>query len=245
MSLPLIYPDWPLRDKVMAFTTSRIGGVSSDPYNELNPALHVGDDQKDVIKNRMLIDECLSKNVETKWLKQTHSTISIDAASIDADVVEADASFTTCKNIACAVLTADCLPLLFSDFNGECVGATHAGWRGLVDGVIENTIKTMAEYIKPTYVWLGPAIGPRAFEVGEDVFEAYINRNAAFALCFTAKTPGKWNLDIYQAAKIVLEAADISNIYGGSYCTYSDEHRFFSYRRNAVTGRMATVIARC
>ena len=244
MSLQLIYPDWPLRDKVKAFTTTRIEGNSRDPYNELNLALHVGDDQRNVIKNRLIVEEHLSKNVETKWLKQTHSTIVVDATRIDTDVVEADASFTTSKNIACAVLTADCLPLLFSDHNGECIGATHAGWRGLVDGVIENTINAMSQYIKPTHVWLGPAIGPSAFEVGGDVFEEYIKRNASFESCFKVKKPGRWNLDIYQAAKIVLEAADICNIYGGSYCTYSDEDRFFSYRRNSVTGRMATIIAK-
>jgi YfiH family protein len=244
MSLELIYPDWPLRDKVTAFTTTRAGGVSAVPYNELNPALHVGDKQNDVMENRLLIDKYLGKNVEAKWLKQTHSTIAMDAASIDADVIEADASFTTSRKIACAVLTADCLPLLFSDNNSECIGATHAGWRGLVDGVIESTINAMSQYIKPTYVWLGPAIGPNAFEVGEDVLEAYIERNASFESCFTVKKPGMWNLDIYQAAKIVLEAAGISNIYGGSYCTYNDESRFFSYRRNPVTGRMATIIAR-
>ncbi len=244
MSIELIYPDWPLQDKVMAFATTRIGGVSTDPYNEFNAALHVGDDQKNVLKNRLRINQCLGDSVDTKWLKQTHSTIAVDAASIDTDVVEADASFTTIKNIACAVLTADCLPLLFSDHNGECIGATHAGWRGLVDGVIENTIDAMSKYIRPTYVWLGPAIGPNAFEVGEDVFEAYINRHTNFESCFKVTKPGKWKLDIYQAAKIVLEAANISNIYGGCYCTYNDESRFFSYRRNPVTGRMATIIAR-
>ncbi len=244
MSLQLIYPDWPLRDKVTAFATSRIGGVSRYPYNELNPALHVADNQEDVIKNRLLLEEHLGKNIETKWLKQTHSTTVADAAIIDTDVIEADASFTTSKNVACAVLTADCLPLLFSDYNGECIGAAHAGWRGLVNGVIENTIKVMSQYIKPTYVWLGPAIGPSAFEVGNDVLEAYIKRNTEFKSCFKVKKAGKWNLDIYQAAKIVLKAADITNIYGGSYCTYSDKDQFFSYRRNSVTGRMATIIAR-
>jgi YfiH family protein len=244
MSLELIYPDWPLQDKVMAFTTTRIGGVSADPYNELNAALHVGDDQKNVLNNRLRINQYLADSVDIKWLKQTHSTIAVDAENIDADVIEADASFTTSKNIACAVLTADCLPLLFSDHNGECIGAVHAGWRGLVDGVIENTIDAMSKHTKPTYVWLGPAIGPNVFEVGEDVFEAYVNRNTNFESCFKVKKLGKWNLDIYQAAKIVLEAADISNIYGGCYCTYSDENRFFSYRHNSVTGRMATIIAK-
>ena len=244
MSLPLIYPDWPLRDKVTAFTTTRAGGVSVEPYNAFNPALHVGDDGENVLNNRCQINKYLAEGVVVKWLKQTHCTIALNAANINADAFEADASFTTSKKAACAVLTADCLPLLFSDNNGECVGAAHAGWRGLVDGVVENTIIAMSEYIKPSYVWLGPAIGPSAFEVGEDVFAAYSKRNVAFEACFKFKTTGKWNLDIYQAAKIVLEAADITNIYGGSYCTYTNENQFFSYRRNSVTGRMATLIAR-
>jgi len=244
MSLQLIYPDWPLQDKVTAFTTSRLGGVSADPYRQLNAALHVGDNEQNVLTNRGYIHQYLEAGVEVKWLKQTHSTIAVDAASIEADVIQADASFTTNKNSACAVLTADCLPLLFSDQNAECVAAAHAGWRGLVDGVIENTINAMSQNIKPSHVWLGPAIGASAFEVGEDVYEAYIKRNSKFESCFQVKSSSKWNLDIYQAAKIVLQAADISNIYGGSYCTYSDEDQFFSYRRNAVTGRMATIISR-
>ena len=244
MSLQLIYPDWPLQDKLVAFTTTRKGGASKRPYHELNPALHVGDNQQNVLCNRQHIQQYLGVADDVKWLKQTHSTLVVNATGIEADEIEADASFTTSKNIACAVLTADCLPLLFSDRDAKCVGATHAGWRGLVDGVIENTIMAMSQVIKPTHVWLGPAIGPSALEVGEDVFNAYLERNAAFEACFKVKNPGKWNLDIYQAAKIVLEAADISNIYGGSFCTYSDEDQFFSYRRNSVTGRMATIIAR-
>lgn len=244
MSLKLIHPDWPLKDKVTAFTTTRAEGVSAPPYNDFNLALHVGDAQSDVLSNRQQVSNYLGKSTDIKWLKQTHSTIALDAAAIEADVIEADASFTMNKGVACAVLTADCLPLLFSDANGECVGATHAGWRGLVDGVIENTIDEMSHHMKPSYVWLGPAIGPHAFEVGDDVYEAYLRRDNSFIECFEAKKSGKWNLDIYQAAKIVLKKADIPNIYGGSYCTYSDENRFFSYRRQSVTGRMATIITR-
>lgn len=244
MSMQLIKPDWPLQDKVTAFTTTRTDGHSSSPYDEFNLALHVGDNKKSVLRNRHRLEEFLGTDISTKWLRQTHSTITVDASAIDADVIEADASFTQSKNIACAVLTADCLPLLFSDENGECVGATHAGWRGLAEGVIETTIDAMSQIRKPNYVWLGPAIGPDAFEVGEDVFEAYIHRNAEFKRCFKTQKSGKWTLNIYQAAKIVLKAADIEHIYGGEYCTYHDEKRFFSFRRNSMTGRMATIIAR-
>ncbi|MFK8027423.1 MAG: peptidoglycan editing factor PgeF [Gammaproteobacteria bacterium] len=244
MSVKLIHPDWPLQDKVTAFTTTRKEGVSDAPYNECNLALHVGDIQSDVLSNRQQINDYLGRGIDIKWLKQTHSSIVLNATHIDADVNEADASFTMKKGVACAVLTADCLPILFSDANGECVGATHAGWRGLVGGVVENTIQAMSQHIKPSYAWLGPAIGPTAFEVGDDVYEIYVNRDVSFKTCFEAKKPGKWNLDIYQAAKIVLKQADIANIYGGSYCTYNDENRFFSYRRHSVTGRMATIITK-
>ena len=142
------------------------------------------------------------------------------------------------------MLTADCLPVLFSDPDGECVGAAHAGWQGLCKGILEQTIQSMSAYIKPDYAWLGPAIGPNALEVGDDVFQAYINRNSEFKKAFTQIESGKWLLNLYDAAKIVLLAADINKIYGGSYCTYTESERFFSYRRNAVTGRMATIIKR-
>ena len=179
-----------------------------------------------------------------KWLKQTHSSIVVKAEQIQADSVEADASFTTCKNEICAVLTADCLPVLFSDRNGECVGATHAGWQGLAKGILQQTIDAMSACIKPEFAWLGPAIGPASFEVGEEVYETYLKSNAEYRKAFKAKQAGKWDLDIYKAAKIVLTAADIPHVYGGTYCTYSDEKRFFSYRRNQNTGRMATIIMR-
>lgn len=244
MSLKFISPDWPLADKVNAFTTTRLGGVSVSPYNDLNLALHVGDQAESVIKNRSLLNKQLPIGVSCKWINQTHSNIVVNASEIEPDSIEADASFTIDRNIVCAVLTADCLPILFSDQNGECVGVTHVGWRGLLDGIIQKTIEAMSAYKKPDYAWLGPAIGPTAFEVGEDIYTGYIQRDPNFEAAFTTKVAGKWNFDIYLAAKVVLSAADIPYVYGGVFCTYNDEQQFFSYRRNAMTGRMATLITR-
>ena len=244
MNLPLIYPDWPLEDKVCAFTTTRAGGCSTSPYDGFNLAIHVDDQVEDVIKNRNRLNEYFSFTSSPKWLQQTHSNIVVRADEIEPDSIEADATFATTRNEICAVLTADCLPVLLADRNGECVAAAHAGWQGLAKGIIQETIHAMSDYIKPEYAWLGPAIGPQAFEVGEDVYDTYMDSNIAYQRAFSAKKPGKWNLDIYAAAKIVLAAADIPYVYGGAYCTYQDQDRFFSYRRSEKTGRMATVIMR-
>ena len=245
----LIYPNWPLQDKVNAFTTTRNGGVSSAPFDSFNLAMHVHDDAADVQANRQQLQKYLSDQVQIKWLKQVHGNHVVNASAIAADEVEADAAFTTDEHIACAVLTADCLPILISDKNGECIAAVHAGWRGVINGVITNTISAMSSHVKPSYAWLGPAIGPSVFEVGEDVCDAYNQTDFAFKDCFIEKNThpkktGKWNLNIYQAAKVVLNAADISNVYGGEYCTFNDSDQFYSYRRNAVTGRMATIISK-
>ena len=240
--LQVITPDWPLLNKVSALTTTRSGGVSQPPYDTLNLALHVGDLDTQVIANRMMLQEQLQVMQEPKWLQQTHSDLVVDAATVNTDIVNADASYTTEPGVVCAVLTADCLPIVFSDENGHCVGIAHAGWRGLLKGIIQRTIEAMSLHTRPAYAWLGPAIGPQAFEVGEDVYKSYTQQNAVFEQVFTASGPGKWKLDIYRAAKIVLAAADILNVYGGDYCTYTDDELFFSYRRSQRTGRMATLV---
>ena len=146
------------------------------------------------------------------------------------------------SSVICAVLTADCLPVLLADRDGTCVGVAHAGWRGLLAGVIQNTVQAMSTAARPVFAWLGPAIGPRAFEVGIEVYEAFIQQRAEFEIAFTPTGQGKWLLDIYQAAKIILASADITDVYGGNFCTYTDHERFYSYRRAPRTGRMATII---
>lgn len=244
MTLPLIYADWPLQEKLYAFTTTRLGGVSKAPFDNFNLALHVEDNKQCVYENRHRLQANLLPTTHVKWLKQTHSNIVVNASHIEADLIQADAAFTTDNNIACAVLTADCLPILLSDKNANCIAAIHAGWRGVINGVIENTIAAMREHAKPEYAWLGPAIAAQSFEVGDDVYEAYKQREVRLVKCFDAKKSGKWNLNIYQAAKIILNSADINKVFGGKYCTYNDSDQFFSYRRQSVTGRMATIISK-
>ncbi len=242
MNIQTIYPNWPLRNKVNALTTTRLGGYSDNPYHGLNLALHVGDRQEHVLANRSLLREKLQLSNEPKWLQQIHSNKVVNANAIESDTVKADASYSIDADTVCAVLTADCLPILFSDEQGSCVGVAHVGWRGLLNGVIQQTTLSMSVYAKPDYAWLGPAIGPNAFEVGNDVYELYLQRDRVLKSAFTVKSAGKWSLDIYKAARIILSAANISNTYSGGYCTYTDSTRFFSYRRTPRTGRMATLI---
>ena len=242
MILEKIVPEWPLQNHIAALTTTRTGGVSQSPYTGFNLALHVGDQHARVIANRTILREQLQLTQEPKWLQQTHSDLVVDAATVNADSVNADASFTTEPGVVCAVLTADCLPVVFADSQGSCVGVAHVGWRGLLKGIIQRTIDAMSACTRPQYAWLGPAIGPQVFEVGDDVYAPYINLDTAMQQAFASKGKGKWNLNIYQAAKIVLAAADIANVYGGDHCTYTDSERFYSYRRANRTGRMATLI---
>lgn len=242
MILEKIIPNWPLPDRIAALTTTRTGGVSQSPYAEFNMALHVGDQSSRVIANRAMLRQELQLTQEPKWLQQTHSNVVVDAAIVNADTVNADASYTTEPGVVCAVLTADCLPIVFTDSRGRCVGVAHVGWRGLLKGIIQRTIDAMSTCTRPEFAWLGPAIGPQVFEVGDDVYAPYISMDAAMQQAFTAKGSGKWNLNIYQAAKIVLAAADIVNVYGGDHCTFTDSKRFYSYRRSTRTGRMATLI---
>ena len=249
MNLPLIVPDWPLMDKLIAFTTRRVGGVSQAPYDNFNLAMHVDDKVADVLTNRQRLQQFIGNEIQVKWLKQIHSNTVVNASTIEPDMIEADAAYTVDNKIACAVLTADCLPILLADKQGECIAAVHAGWRGVINGVIENTVLKMSEHVKPEYAWLGPAIGAEVFEVGEDVYTGFLQSNSAYRECFINKKSmhgetHKWNLNIYQAAKMVLNASDIFNIFGGEYCTYTDTDQFFSYRRQATTGRMATIIAK-
>ena len=241
MSLEFIKPDWPLADKVNVVTTTRAGGNSAAPYNKLNLGIHVGDDERVVKNNRSLISNFLDLPSEPKWLKQIHSDLVVEASAIESDVVQADASFTTDRHIVCAVLTADCLPVVFSDANGDCIAVAHAGWKGLLNGILQKTIQAMMSYSKPEFAWLGPAIGPSAFEVGDNVYQPYVQQNEKFKNAFTTKGNAKWSLDIYQAAEVVLRSQDLTNIYGGTYCTLSEKDRFYSYRRDGVTGRMATL----
>jgi YfiH family protein len=239
MVLPLIRPDWPAPAAVQAVVTTRAGGVSQPPYDTLNLGDHVGDDPAAVNTNRERLCEALSLPAAPRWLRQVHGTCSVEASRC-GDQCEADAAHTRSPGVVCAVLTADCLPLLLCDRNGREVAAVHAGWRGLLNGVIEQTVARMGE--ADLLAWMGPAIGPNAFEVGEEVREAFCSEDTAAEAAFMPSTNGRYLADIYALARQRLTHAGVAAVSGGEYCTYSDPERFYSYRRDGQTGRMASLI---
>ena len=237
-----ILPDWPAPDNINACTTTRSGGTSLHAYGSFNLASHVGDDIRHVLKNRSLLKQTLDLPAEPVWLEQVHGTHVVDAAA--ASVYKADAAFADVAEKVCVVMTADCLPVLMCNRQGTKVAAAHAGWRGLQAGVIESTIDALQENPADLMLWLGPAIGPQAFEVGDEVRQAFINEIPATKLAFIESRKGHWLADIYQLARIRLQNKGVHEIYGGGLCTYEDASRFYSYRRDGDTGRMASLIWR-
>jgi len=238
---PFLFPDWPAPTGVHAATTLRTGGVSVGPYNSLNSALHVGDDTESVMHNRRFIRERLALPSEPVWLEQIHSSQVVKAGYV-VGLPQADASYTDEPGVVCAVMTADCLPLLLCSVDGLRIAAIHAGWRGLLNGVIGNAVAALGEC--ELLGWLGPAIGPDSFEVGEEVRIAFVHKSPAFDNAFKPQAGGKWLADIYRLARIELNMLGVTNIYGGRFCTVAEPDRFYSYRRDTVTGRMATLIWR-
>lgn len=236
-----IVPDWPVPATVKSVVTTRNTGESLPPFDSFNVADHVEDSAEHVLANRELLKEKLQLPAEPVWLQQVHG-IQVVRAELAAEVEIADASTTEELNTICTVMTADCLPVLLCDQAGTQVAAVHAGWRGLVDGILETSVNTFQQPGQELLAWLGPAIGPKAFEVGEEVRQLYVEADADLAEAFVAGKPGKWYLDIYTAAKIRLSKLGVSKIYGGGLCTHSDTTRFYSYRRDGVTGRMASMI---
>jgi len=234
-----IIPDWPAPANVRALQTTRHGGSSVSPYDSFNLGSHVGDNPLAVSRNRMLLSAlCPSEPV---WLNQVHGVNVADAGHAGCQP-EVHASVTTHPGAVCVVMTADCLPILLCDDRGTVVGAAHAGWRGLCDGVIETTVIAMQASPSTLMAWLGPAIGPGEFEVGDEVRAAFVAKQAQAAAAFIPSKNGKWLADLYQLARLRLNAAGVTRIYGGDLCTYSDSERFYSYRRDGVTGRMGTFI---
>lgn len=235
-----IVPDWPAPANVKAASSLRSGGVSVGEYAALNLGDHVADDPLAVATNRERLQQALVLPASPKWLSQVHGIDCVDAASSPVGV-DADASFTTQAGVVSAVLTADCLPVLLCDKRGTTVAAVHAGWRGLAAGVIESTIAAMG---RPHEImaWLGPAIGPQQFEVGAEVRAAFIARDEAAVDAFLPAREGHWHANLYQLARLILKKQGVSAIYGGEWCTVSSPEDFYSYRRDGVTGRMATLI---
>lgn len=234
-------PDWPLPRNVHAVATMRTGGCSAAPYASMNPAKHVGDDPASVECNRNILRTSLDLPSEPIWLNQTHSNKAVNAI-VSPMPLEADASYTDAAGVVCIVLTADCLPLLACSADGNKIAAIHAGWRGLLHGIIDNTVAALQT--NQLSIWLGPAIGPNHFEVGGEVRNMFISRSPDYAAAFTPQTSDKWLADIYRLARINLHKLGITEIYGGGLCTVTDKDRFFSYRRDKITGRMATLIWR-
>lgn len=235
-----IKADWPAPAHIHTLVTTRGGGVSPAPYHSLNLGKHVGDSDALVQQNRALVGQQLP--AEPFWLNQTHSTIVVEAGPATTTPPEADASVTTQPDTVCCVMTADCLPVLFTNESGTVVAAAHAGWRGLCNGVLEATLARMGVAPGTIMAWMGPAIGPDAFEVGAEVRTAFIAKQAGAASAFIDIDDGKYLADIYQLARLRLQAQGVTQIYGGDFCTVIDREHFFSYRRDGITGRMGSMI---
>lgn len=244
LALSWLVPEWPAPAAVRACATTRRGGVSAPPYDGLNLAAHVGDDPRAVAENRRRLHAALHLPAEPRWLRQVHGVTAIDAAGHPPAVPEpeADAAYSRHAGVVCAVLSADCLPVLLCDVDGTAVAAAHAGWRGLLDGVIEDTVRAMQRPGARLLAWLGPAIGPDAFEVGDEVRAAFVARDAAAAAAFRPSPRGRWLADLYRLARQRLAAVNVHAVYGGHWCTATDAERFFSYRRDGATGRIASLI---
>jgi hypothetical protein len=238
-----IVPDWPAPPKVRALITTRAGGASRSTYAGLNLGLHCGDDIEAVTRNRASLRQWLP--AEPLWLRQAHGATVVEAGTSQGNP-EADAALARAPGRVCAALTADCLPLLLCDEAGTTVAVVHAGWRGLCSGVIEQTLRAMECPPQALLAYLGPAIGPEAYEVGAEVRAAFIAADPeggpASEAAFAPGKPGKFYADLYALARRRLRWSGVARIYGGGYCTYTERERFYSYRRDGATGRMASLI---
>jgi YfiH family protein len=233
-------PDWPAPLGVRAWVTER--GVGSGRYAALNLATHVGDDAAAVAANRARLRAALALPGEPAWLDQVHGTRVLD---LDTEAIAAaDGAVTTRAGVVCAVLTADCLPVLFCDTAGRRVGVAHAGWRGLLGGVLPAAVRTLGVPPHRLLAWLGPAIGQAAYEVGANVRDAFLAAQPEAAAHFMENPRGRWQADLYGLARDSLGAAGVTAVYGGGFCTFRESARFFSHRREAPCGRMATLIWR-
>lgn len=233
-----LVPDWPAPQRVKACVTTRSGGISQPPFDTFNLGDHVDDAPEAVAGNRNCLRQLLG--ARPAWMSQVHSTDAVHADPARLQV--ADANWSETPGIACAVLTADCLPVLFCDRAGTRVAAAHAGWRGLAGGVLEATVEALDTPAEQLLAWLGPAIGPDAFEVGPEVRQAFVKQHAIAADAFRpSRNAGRFMADLYQLARIRLAALGLADVHGGGFCTFSDS-RFYSYRRAARTGRFASLI---
>lgn len=240
----LIPADWPAPPGVRAGVTTRDGGVSAPPFDRLNLATHVGDDPAAVVENRRRLCGLANLPAAPRWLNQVHGVAVADGSASEC-LPDADASYTDQADVVLSVLTADCLSVVFCSADGRELAVAHAGWRGLAAGILATTVEHFSAPPEAVMAWLGPAIGPRAFEVGEEVRSAFVDANPADHLGFTAgANPGKYQANLFMLARLSLQRAGVQRVYGGDVCTFSNA-AFFSYRRDAGrTGRMATLIWR-
>jgi len=236
-----ITPDWPAPARVRALSCLRSGGVSAGVYASLNLGDHVGDAPEAVAENRRRLAAAACLPAEPVWLRQVHRT---EVADLDAAVapLDADAAITRRAGRICAILTADCLPVLFAADRGEAVGAAHAGWRGLAAGVLENTVRALSVQPSNLMAWIGPGIGPRHYEVGAEVRAGFVAGDAAAAAAFRERPNGRYLADLPMLAYLRLERLGIRRVYRSAECTYADENRYFSHRRAGPCGRQATLI---
>jgi len=239
--VPWLVPDWPAPPTVRALSTLRYGGVSRPPWADFNLADHVGDDPAHVMVNRGRLYRQAGLPAEPHWLHQVHGARVVEAAAVEAGCV-ADSAFTCQVGVVCAVLTADCLPLLLCDRAGQRVAAVHCGWRGLAEGIIEAAVAALSGEASQLLAWLGPSIGPGRFEVGAEVRQRFVGADATAAAAFVSVAVGHWQADLYGLARQRLQSAGVPKICGGHWCTASDAEQFFSHRREACTGRMASLI---
>ncbi|MDW6016227.1 peptidoglycan editing factor PgeF [Vibrio plantisponsor] len=235
-----ITPNWNAPKQVKALASTRIGGCSKSPYEGLNLGMHVGDDPILVQRNRELLQQQTQMPTAPVWLNQTHSTVVLEVAQPTNDVLDADGVITSSPNVVCSAMTADCLPVLITNTQGTQVAAVHAGWRGLAGGIVENAL---THFSNDVMLWLGPAIGPQAFEVGEDVLQAFLDYDSKAEEAFVpGKQNGKWWANMATLTRLRMAKLGIDQVFDSGLCTYQDPQRFYSYRRDGVTGRQATFI---
>jgi YfiH family protein len=244
MSKPVyLTPNWPAPSRVRAIMTTRQGGTSKSPYHSLNLAHHSGDSEPDVATNRSELKQALGLKQDPLWLQQVHQKHIIHSQD-HAPQIKADGCYSETPQQVCAVLTADCLPLLLSNNTGRFVMALHVGWRGLAAGIIETALDTIKTHygLEGLIAWLGPAINQHHFEVGEEVKKTFTHQEEQAEQAFIPSPAGRWLMDLYKLAQQKLRARNVRAIYMNNECTYANETRFFSYRRDGATGRMATLI---
>ncbi|MEZ8021985.1 peptidoglycan editing factor PgeF [Vibrio sp. 10N.222.51.C8] len=243
--MSMIIPNWNAPKNVKAFASTRFDGFSTGAYQGLNLGTHVGDDASLVENNRAWLKQHANMPAAPVWLHQTHSTDVVTVLHPTADILDADGAFTTAKDVVCSAMTADCLPVILTDTKGTQVAAVHAGWRGLAGGILENAVAKFSNLGSENKIiaWLGPAIGKQAFEVGDDVLEAFVSFDSQAKLAFEAKAePGKWLANMSQLATQRLNKVGVTSVTDSNLCTFADADAFYSYRRDGITGRQATFI---